>query len=287
MRISPKKGISGIDKIGGGGKTCAIQYCNKGYVFDKTGCRCVLEDVCKVQPCTSSIYPLCVVSANGTSRTCACQGNSCGAGKTCVGGECVNCPLGEDCGCSEGGGYASGAGVCECEAAKKYSNEQCINCTSGEVCGCPTGQAANGQGSCIAKPACPEDCATCDGNSSSCLSCKAGYEQYTTSTGQGSCRKTSSGGESCPRTPNGSKSAGSSCSSGSECISGWCIPGTTYNPSYTGSGSLCGGCAANGCIPSARNVVRTATVRQANPAGTTSIRCLPVKLVIQSAIICA
>lgn len=47
----------------------------------------------------------------GCKKTCDCV--TCAKAKKCVDGECVNCPLGEDCGCFDDDAYSNGSGVCE------------------------------------------------------------------------------------------------------------------------------------------------------------------------------
>ena len=246
MRISPKKDVPGTVKIGGGGKTCSIQYCNKGYVLDKTSCRCVLEDVCKVQPCTSSTYPLCVVNANGTSRTCACQGNSCGAGKTCVGGECVNCKQGVNCNCPSGQ-VSNGSGSCytpknscnpnpcpataptcsslsetdyscsctstSCGGGKSCNGTSCDICKAGDTstaCGCgSSGKEADGNGGCR----CP-GIKVSDGSGG--CKCPSDYE----SDGKGGCKlKDKCAGVECAKGKKCDQDTGScvNCPLGEDC----------------------------------------------------------------------
>lgn len=138
------------------------------------GCRC---PGMKIASGNSCVCPSCYTSDGtwgGCKKTCECV--TCADAKKCVDGECVNCPLGEDCGCFDDDAYSNGSGVCE-------PNDPCANvtCNSDEYCS---------EGSCYASP-CPS------GYSTSVTSCSSGYTFETNGTSGGStCGKCTA--KSCP-----------------------------------------------------------------------------------------
>ena len=198
---------------------------------------------------------------------------SCGSSCTTT-GECTSCPYGyyrpktatvltcNKCrtGCSACSDSSMGVYCTACESGYTYTLDSynmgsCASSsgsnTESDAVTCSAGYYVSGS-SCVA---CSEGTYSKGGTATSCSSCttlytSAGSNTCTSCTTDGTCTGSNSGAGSsssgsysnCPRSPTGSKSAGSSCSTGSECSSGWCIPGTTVNPSYTGSGSLCGAC---------------------------------------------
>ena len=198
---------------------------------------------------------------------------SCGSSCTTT-GECTSCPYGyyrpktatvltcNKCrtGCSACSDSSMGVYCTACESGYTYTLDSynmgsCASSsgsnTESDAVTCSAGYYVSGS-SCVA---CSEGTYSKGGTATSCSSCttlytSAGSNTCTSCTTDGTCTGSNSGAGSsssgsysnCPRSPTGSKSAGSSCSTSSECSSGWCIPGTTVNPSYTGSGSLCGAC---------------------------------------------
>ena len=119
-------------------------------------------DACRPNRCASSV-PNCSRTGNGTTYSCSCTSSSCGVGKQCSGGICVSC-------------------------------------AANTVCTCPSGQVANGGGSCVT-PVCSSDegclvgkyclnagklnasCVNCGVNS--VCTCPSGY----VANGSGSCVK--------------------------------------------------------------------------------------------------
>ncbi len=98
----------GKEADGNGGCRCPGMKIDDG----KGGCRC----------------PDCYVATTNwgeCKKTCECV--TCAKAKKCVEGECINCPLGEDCGCSDDDAYSNGSGVCE-------PNDPCAKCPVGSVC---------------------------------------------------------------------------------------------------------------------------------------------------------
>lgn len=206
LALKPKKDIPGSVKAG----ECIQQFCGKGFSFDKVACKCVKDNICETDPCTSPVYPLCQPSEDGYSRVCLCSGDSCGAGKTCVGGQCVNCTKGTECNCpagkvSDGNGgcytpkntcnpnpcpataptcsaisetaYSCSCTSTSCGEGKSCNGTSCDNCAEGEDCGCSYyGKVADGAGGC-----------KCSGNKiddgAGGCKCPAEYE----SDGQGGC----------------------------------------------------------------------------------------------------
>ncbi len=85
-----------------------------------------------------------------------CMNVSCPDAQKCVEGDCVNCPLGEDCGCFDDDAFSNGDGICEpnvheCDPGKEYNTETraCENCAENDDCGCfEEGGYADGNGGC-------------------------------------------------------------------------------------------------------------------------------------------
>ena len=236
---------------------CTGVTCKSGYkaVSNSTGCCCEADTpTCSAAQVYHPILKKCVAAV--CPAHCA---------DMCSKGYCSSCEA----------GYTLGTdGMCKqntlpsCSAGYYLKNGVCTACSSGtyskggtatSCSSCSTLYTSAGSNTCTS---CTTT-GTCLGSNTAvnCSVCTSGYTKNLKScpSGQklqqgpicvdsgftcGKCVSSSSSGSSssCPRSPTGSKSAGSSCSTGSECSSGWCIPGTTVNPSYTGSGSLCGAC---------------------------------------------
>lgn len=195
--------------------------------------------------------PVCKVKKQKSSSGCgyaSCQADmDTDAVCTCTSSECVISDPIPQC----AAGTFPNNGTCTGCAAGTYSDDglSCQVCPDGTYSG-------NGAASCTACATGTYAAGTSNSDHYTCKPCSdlytgAGSNTCTSCTTDGICLGSNSGSSSssssgsssnCPRSPTGSKSAGSSCSTGSECSSGWCIPGTTVNPSYTGSGSLCGAC---------------------------------------------
>lgn len=212
--------------------------CESGRYLNYSNGYCPLcsSAIANCETCTSSaLGPTCTSCASGytlSNGKCVANAATCSAGYYLKNGVCTACASGT---------YSKGGTATSCSSCSTiYAGGSNITCTS-----CTTTGTCLGSNTAL-------DCSTCEtGYTKNLTSCPSGQ---TLQQGRicvdsgftcGKCvSKSSSGGSSssCPRSPTGSKSAGSSCSTGSECSSGWCIPGTTVNPSYTGSGSLCGAC---------------------------------------------
>ncbi len=97
-------------------------------------------------------------------KTCECV--TCAKAKKCVEGECINCPLGEDCGCAEDDAHSNGSGMCE-------PNDPCADVTCDASWHCEEGE-------CVADP--------CPSGYEAGKTCGDGYKLETNGT---------SGGKSC------------------------------------------------------------------------------------------
>ena len=181
LALKPKKALSGDDKLDGTDGNFE-EFCSKGYYYDKVTKACKLNDVCNPNNPCSGTTPVCEASGDGINYTCLCNSSSCGAGKTCVGGECINCKKGVNCNCPSGQ-VSNGEGRCytpndpcsskpcsgetpscssldetqyscsctstSCPDGKECSDMACHACSAGEDCGCSKyGKEADGNGGC-------------------------------------------------------------------------------------------------------------------------------------------
>ena len=105
--------------------------------------------------------------SGGCRSSDKCLGVTCSSGKRCDSstGTCVNCALGQDCGCSDYGKISNGTGGCKssdpcsgvsCPAGQKCSLGACVNCPNTEVCGCSAGKYADAAGGCKCKAPTPD-----------------------------------------------------------------------------------------------------------------------------------
>ena len=129
----------GKEADGNGGCRCPGMKIDDG----KGGCRCPDD-----------------YESDGTWGGCKlidpCMNVSCPDAQKCVEGDCVNCPLGEDCGCFEDDAFSNGDGICEpnvheCDPGKAYNTETraCEDCAENDDCGCfEEGGYADGKGGC-------------------------------------------------------------------------------------------------------------------------------------------
>lgn len=185
----------------------------------------------------------------GCKKTCDCV--TCAKAKKCVDGECVNCPLGEDCGCFDDDAYSNGSGVCE-------PNDPCadVTCESDEYCS---------EGTCYPSP-CPS------GYDTSVTSCSEGYTLETNGT---------SGGSTC------GKCVAKSCPSGYSTSVTSCSDGQKLETNGMSGDSACGKCVSAGdpCKTEfgsnyVASTVRTCgsdakTVKKTTSSGVTCIGCIP------------
>ena len=229
--LKPKKALSGDDKLNGTDGNFE-EFCSKGYYYDKVTKACKLNDVCNPNNPCSGTTPVCEPAGDGINYTCLCNDSSCGAGKTCVGGQCINCQKGVNCNCPSGQ-VSNGEGRCHtpndpcsskpcsgetpscsaldetqyscsctstsCPAGKKCEDMTCQTCSAGEDCGCKaSGKEADGNGGCR----CPGDKIS-DGNGGCrCPDCYAADGTW------GGCKKT------CECV---------SCAKAKKCIDGECV----------------------------------------------------------------
>lgn len=145
--VDPCEGISCA-----AGKTCSVGTCIN-CAYGSTGCRCPSGQYangtggcfapCSPNKCTATT-PTC--TPNGTNYKCTCTETSCGLGKLCTNGSCVNCEQGTQCNCPTDQ-VADGAGGCGTSCA--YTPEVCATenggtaadwtvDTSGKECKCVT-----------------------------------------------------------------------------------------------------------------------------------------------------
>ena len=138
------------------------------------------------------ICPSCYTSDgtwDGCKKTCDCV--TCAKAKKCVDGECINCPLGEDCGCSDDDAYSNGSGVCEPNPCPSGYDTSVTSCSDGytfETNGTSGGSTC---GKCSAK-SCPS------GYSTSVTSCPSGQKLETNGmSGDSACGKCVTTGDPC------------------------------------------------------------------------------------------
>lgn len=218
------------------------------------GCRC---PGMKIASGNSCVCPSCY-AADGTwggcKKTCECV--TCPDAKKCVEGECVNCPLGEDCGCFDDDAYSNGSGVCEpndpcadvtcpsgqsceegtcvssCPSNKVWSEEAGECCAVGSACHCPSFHVIDASGNCMpvenVECTTQEDCAVGEEClSNKCKACGSGQgSQCASFCKQGSnsnCGGSSSGGGSgsCTGCPTGCSKCNSDCKTCTECETGY------------------------------------------------------------------
>ena len=176
------------------------------------GCRC---PGMKIESGNSCVCPSCY-AADGTwggcKKTCECV--TCADAKKCVDGECVNCPLGEDCGCFDDDAYSNGSGVCE-------PNDPCANVTCDSSWHCDEGE-------CVAD-ACPS-------GYTAGKTCGEGYNTETNG---------KSGGEDCVKCVEipPECTTQEDCAVGEECLSNKC------KPCGNNQGSMCASFCKQGSGP--------------------------------------
>ncbi len=90
----------------------------------KGGCRCPGDKIddgkggCRCPDCYAA-----TTNWGECKKTCECV--TCAKAKKCVEGECINCPLGEDCGCFDDNAYSDGNGVCQLNC--EHTPESCAD----------------------------------------------------------------------------------------------------------------------------------------------------------------
>ena len=171
------------------------------------GCRC---PGMKVASGNSCVCPSCYESDGtwgGCRKTCECV--SCPDAQKCVDGACVNCPLGEDCGCFDDDAYSNGSGICE-------PNDPCANVTCDSSWHCEEGE-------CVAD-ACPS-------GYTAGKTCGDGYTLETNGT---------SGGKTCGKCVKIEIECTTQedCAVGEECMSGGTAD-SYCKPCGNSQGSLC------------------------------------------------
>ena len=218
------------------------------------GCRC---PGMKIASGNSCVCPSCYTSDGtwgGCKKTCECV--TCADAKKCVDGECVNCPLGEDCGCFDDDAYSNGNGVCE-------PNDPCANvtCGSDQYCeegecvdySCGNGGYSNAKEIGTTVPACTtlsewEVITTGTSGGKTCYACVC---KGTTFGGGGCCSggKVTCGGKEGPCVECCNNST-NSCGSGRKCDDTKCIDCPAGEKCYCPDNQVSdgkGGCVAEGC----------------------------------------
>ena len=165
LALKPKKSMLKDDTI--------EEFCNrnKGLYYNPVTKKCEQINSCDPNPCSGST-PVCEtvdLSVNPKGYKCLCSENSCGKGKTCVGGQCINCQKGVNCNCPSGQ-VSDGEGNCYTPANKCVPHNPCPsslpNCS-------PIGET-DYSCSCTSNPRSCPDGTRCSDNNMACNNCPAG-----------------------------------------------------------------------------------------------------------------
>ncbi len=211
------------------GDTC---NCPDGKLADGMGA-CETPDFCSPNPCTGKM-PACksdirLIDKLNSGYVCGCAGNSCGAGSKCT--------LPYD---------ALNSVYVANPASAAILVYYCVPCAEGDLtCGCSGDQVADGKGGCHTPVICPQNCEIC-ASSTVCTKCADGYylendqcqKKGNCSPGSASLHWNASylkctscdevtGRCQGSRYEAGSGTQDSACTSGSQCETGWCLPGGT------------------------------------------------------------
>lgn len=173
------------------------EFCNrnKGLVYNPVTKKCEQINSCDPNPCNGRT-PVCEtvdLSVDPKGYKCLCSENSCGAGKTCVGGQCINCQKGVNCNCPSGQ-VSDGNGSCYTPANKCVPHNPCPsslpNCS-------PIGET-DYSCSCTSNPRSCPDGTRCSDNNMACNNCPAGDRSDDCGCSQYGKEADGNGGCRCP-----------------------------------------------------------------------------------------
>ncbi len=189
LALKPKKSMLKDDTV--------EEFCNrnKGLVYNPVTKKCEQINSCDPNPCNGRT-PVCEtvdLSVNPKGYKCLCSENSCGAGKTCVGGQCINCQKGVNCNCPSGQ-VSDGNGSCYTPANKCVPHNPCPsslpNCS-------PIGET-DYSCSCTSNPRSCPDGTRCSDNNMACKNCPAGDRSDDCGCSQYGKEADGNGGCRCP-----------------------------------------------------------------------------------------
>ncbi len=173
------------------------EFCNrnKGLYYNPVTKKCEQINSCDPNPCNGST-PVCETvdfSVDPKGYKCLCSDTSCGKGKTCVGGQCINCQKGVNCNCPSGQ-VSDGNGSCYTPANKCVPHNPCPsslpNCS-------PIGET-DYSCSCTSNPRSCPDGTRCSDNNMACKNCPAGDRSDDCGCSQYGKEADGNGGCRCP-----------------------------------------------------------------------------------------
>lgn len=189
LALKPKKAMLKDDTI--------EEFCNrnKGLYYNPVTKKCEQINSCDPNPCNGST-PVCETvdfSVDPKGYKCLCSDTSCGEGKTCVGGQCINCQKGVNCNCPSGE-VSDGNGSCYTPANKCVPHNPCPsslpNCS-------PIGET-DYSCSCTSNPRSCPDGTRCSDNNMACKNCPAGDRSDDCGCSQYGKEADGNGGCRCP-----------------------------------------------------------------------------------------
>ena len=173
------------------------EFCNrnKGLYYNPVTKKFEQINSCDPNPCNGST-PVCETvdfSVDPKGYKCLCSDTSCGKGKTCVGGQCINCQKGVNCNCPSGD-VSDGNGSCYTPANKCVPHNPCPsslpNCS-------PIGET-DYSCSCTSNPRSCPDGTRCSDNNMACKNCPAGDRSDDCGCSQYGKEADGNGGCRCP-----------------------------------------------------------------------------------------
>lgn len=173
------------------------EFCNrnKGLYYNPVTKKCEQINSCDPNPCNGST-PVCETvdfSVDPKGYKCLCSDTSCGKGKTCVGGQCINCQKGVNCNCPSGQ-VSDGNGSCYTPANKCVPHNPCPS--SLPKCS-PIGET-DYSCSCTSNPRSCPDGTRCSDNNMACKNCPAGDRSDDCGCSQYGKEADGNGGCRCP-----------------------------------------------------------------------------------------